>query len=100
MSTLTIYSNSNLTYDRNLIIDGIEEYLLSIDSFHVFDFQYIKNKLNLEIKVNLNQEYIDKGYSIGKTQNYDYLSIENMNDNKYYYFKHPYFKPKGIRDLF
>lgn len=86
MSTLTIYSNSNLTYDRNLIVDNIEEYLLTIDSFHVFDFQYIKNKLNLEIKVNLNQEYIDKGYSIGKTQNYDYLSIENMNDNKYYYF--------------
>lgn len=95
-SVLILYYQSQVLPDRNFIIDNaqgqskVDEYLAEraretqISPIAITDFQYIKHRLSLSIKVNLNQadlEMIDE-------KDLNYCSIRNgaRTNKTYYYF--------------
>lgn len=83
-STLKIYKSSNISPRKNFIIDSISDYLATLaDTLTITNFQFIKHELNLEIKVNLSQTYLNYWNPTA----YDYLSIQNESDTTpVYYF--------------
>lgn len=85
MSTITLYKNLNILEEKNYIIEDIETFLnnLIIGTKLTFtNAQYIKQGLNAEAKVKMNQDELDKV----KTNTYNYCSIKNDNGDVYYYF--------------
>ena len=83
-STLKLYFNSRISPRKNFIIDSLSSYLATLDdTITLSDFQYIKHALTLEIKIDLDQEYL--GYL--NTDALDYVSIQNSDQtNIVYYF--------------
>lgn len=88
MSTIKLYRNCKILEEKNLQIEDIHQYLATFSGgdIKVFnDAQYIKQGLDTEVKVTLDQTYLDKQW----TNNFNYCSIEMDNgglDNTYYYF--------------
>lgn len=86
MSIIKLYRNCKILEEKNFQVDDIEQYLASLTPVKTFDnAQYIKMGLDAEVKVTLDQSYLDKQW----TNMYNYCSIEMDNgglDNTYYYF--------------
>lgn len=86
MSTIKLYRNCKILEEKNFQVDDIEQYLATLTPVKSFDnAQYIKMGLDAEVKVNLDQTYLDKQW----TNMYNYCSIElddGGQDNTYYYF--------------
>lgn len=88
MSTIKLYRNCKITEEKNFQVDEVYDYLGSFSGGDVKVFnncQYIKQGLDAEVKVTLDQTYLDKQW----TNMFNYCSIEMDNgglDNTYYYF--------------
>ena len=84
-STITIYKNTYLNYEKNFIIDDLKNYLNDKVIFVRNNFQYFKTfELQCTIKLNLSQELINPL----DIANMDYLKVENsdMSNSTFYYF--------------
>ncbi|MCQ2088154.1 MAG: hypothetical protein MJZ37_08865 [Bacilli bacterium] len=86
MSKIRLYRNCKILEEKNFQVDDIETYLSTLTPVKEFNpTQYIKQGLDIEVKVTLDQTYLDKQW----TNMYNYCSIEMDNggqDNTYYYF--------------
>jgi len=77
MSDIKLYKTI-ITPNRNALVESIETYLAGLTpTYTETDFQYQKLSINMEIKINANQEYVGK--TVG-----NYLRL--YQDNKPYYF--------------
>ena len=88
-STLTLYFNSILNPEKNYALDDgnghrtIEQYLSSLTSLIINDFQYIKHSLSLSIKLERGQHGLMMG---ANSQDLNYVKIQNGTENPCYYF--------------
>lgn len=63
MSTIKLYRNCKILEEKNLQIEDIHQYLATFsggDTKVFNDAQYIKQGLDTEVKVTLDQTYLDK----------------------------------------
>lgn len=61
-------------------VDDLSDYLLGLrDAYTVDDFQYIRNDLSIEVKLNLSQEYVNKF-------DYNYCKIKNSDEDQVFYY--------------
>lgn len=82
-STITLYRDSLITPEKNWIVEDIATYLATLVYLApVSDFQYIKHSLNLSIKLNKSQLFLDTNSIL----DYDYISIKNSNEIRTYYY--------------
>lgn len=78
ISTVKLYKDSLILEEKNFIVDDIEDYLATLtDTLIYTKFQYIKHGLNISIKIDKNQTLLD----YKNTNDYNYLSIQNMQNN-------------------
>lgn len=88
-STLTLYYNSLLNKEKNFILDDlsgnrrVEEYLSTLPSFQIENYQYVKHSLALIIKVDLPQSQLMMGEN---ANDLNYIKIQNGNETPLYYF--------------
>jgi len=83
-TTLTLYSGANweLLPEKLLVVENIENFLATKTSTQITNFQYLKNKLELSIKVDLSQNL-----SQPKDVSFKYVKVlDNDTSNIYYYF--------------
>jgi len=81
-SFIQIYAIDFLRVEKNFIIEDIDRFIDEYESIYVIrDFQYIKQSLNLTIKVNLSQANLSVD-----ADNLTYLSIKNSDDARIYYY--------------
>lgn len=80
-STLYLYRNSKIIPSKNFVVDSLEDYLSTLEKVVISDYQYLRNDLNLFIKINKTQNWTD---SI-ELNNYNYLKVV-QNGVSYYYF--------------
>lgn len=81
-STLTLYVGTKLDPKRNMKIDDLSSYLSSFTGTNKIikaNFQYIKHRLDLEIKVDMSQTNLN-------ILNLNYCSIQNGSERTRYYF--------------
>lgn len=87
-SAITLYYKSLVNKDKNFVLDDgagvrtIETYLATLTSSTITDFQYIKHRLTLSIKINMNQTNLD----MVDSNDLNYVKIQNGKDRPYYYF--------------
>lgn len=81
-STLKLYYRTEIEPDKNIVVEDIEDYLSTITSTTIEDFQYIKHNLDIVIKINESQEKLEYFYN----NNINYCSIQNENGKIVYYF--------------
>ena len=81
-STLIIYKNCKIIPEKLFIVEEIGEYLSSLEKMTINNFQYIRHSLELTIKVNLSQTYVD--FAIDKSWNY--CDITNGTARTIHYF--------------
>ena len=81
-SSVKLYFNSNILPNRNLEIDNLSDYLVTLTKETLDNFQYVKHKLFLSIKINKDQSHLD----YKESDNIDYLSIQNGTESIIYYF--------------
>ena len=79
--TITLYKDAKIIPARNFVVDDIETYLATLTKTTISAFQYLRNDLNLTIKINLSQVYTDSN----SLYNYNYLKVV-QNSITYYYF--------------
>ena len=88
-STLTLYFNSILNLDKNFALDDggsnrtIEQYLSTLVSLTINDFQYIKHGLSISIKLERGQHGLMMG---ANAQDLNYAKIQNGTETPMYYF--------------
>lgn len=80
-SNLVLYKDCKILSDRRFIVEGIESYLLQLTSLLVSNFQYLRNNIDLSIKIHKNEDFCE----ILATNNYNYLKVSQEGCN-YYYF--------------
>lgn len=85
MSTIKLYRNCKITEEKNFQVDNLSDYLSTLDatSKSYSTAQYVKQGLDAEVKVVLNQDYLDDS----TTNNYNYCSISNNGINYYYFIR-------------
>lgn len=78
--------------NENFILEDLDLNYLSTYLLKTIDnFQYIKNKYELSIKIILNQDYLDSGILTGKMPNkfderFKYCVVQNEHEQAYLYF--------------
>lgn len=77
-SKLTFYQ-CEITPEKNCVVDDITNYLNSLTSNVVDNFQYIKLDLDLYIKINSSQTNV-------ANFNYNYVAVKNSDVSKVYYY--------------
>ena len=88
-STLTLYYKSLINKDKNFILDkpngksAIENYLTTLESQVISEFQYVKHGLVVTIKLNKSQDELMMGHN---ARDLNYIKIQNGSENPYYYF--------------
>lgn len=82
ISEVRIYRSTPLTRERNLKIDGIEQFLNLYSPRTYTNFQYIKNGMDIEIKIDRTQREQDAD----NVAFINYCRIENLGNMPYYYF--------------
>lgn len=85
MANIKLYRNCEIREEKNFAVDDIERYLRDLIPVKEFqDAQYIKQGLDIEVKVKLDQTYLDREW----TNMFNYCRIENGggDDNCCYYF--------------
>lgn len=80
-STIYIYKDCKIIPSKNFVVDSIDTYLANLTKITILDFQYLRNDLNLTIKINKTQDWTDATL----TYNYNYLKVV-QNSVSYYYF--------------
>ena len=89
-STLSLYYLPYLTEDRRFILESsgrsfISQYLSTLTPLlTITDFQWVRNALTLDIKVNLSQTYTSMGYEVANK--FNYLKVETRGVGTFYYF--------------
>lgn len=78
-TTLTLYSNSKIEKFKNFIFDDLTTYLSTLQSITISGFQYIKIDLDIKIKINMQQEYLNPYFP------YNYIRVFE-HSTSYYYF--------------
>ena len=79
-STITFYS-TNITPDRNAVIDNLATYLNGCVKETISDFQYQKIQMNVRLKINKEQTNFPKSL-------YNYVGIKNADSERtFYYFR-------------
>ena len=79
-STITFYS-TNITPDRNAVIDNLATYLNGCVKETISEFQYQKIQMNVRLKINKEQTNFPKSL-------YNYVGIKNSDSEKtFYYFR-------------
>ena len=87
-STITIFKHSILTKDKNFALDkngsnlAIEEYLATLQSETITNFQYVKQGLAISIKINKGQTML----SLIEDNDWNYCKIQNDKGSPCYYF--------------
>lgn len=88
-STITLYYNCLVEKEKNFILDNpngtkaIETYLATLTSSIINNVQYVKQKLNLTIKLDMSQTGLNMGTG---ASDLNYVKIQNDAQNPYYYF--------------
>lgn len=80
-STIYLYKDSKIIPSKNFVVESIETYLAGLTYISITNFQYLRNDLNLTIKINKSQDFTDSVY----TYNYNYVKVV-QNSVNYYYF--------------
>ena len=89
-STLNLYKDSLIRPEKNFMVEDIATYLNNFNYMKrktITEFQYIKHSLELKIKIDTAQY----GLEFVASENWDYCSIQNLNElakptKKVYYF--------------
>ena len=81
MSSIILYKDSKIIPSKNFIVEGIETYLAGLTKITILDYQYLRNDLNLSIKINKTQDFSESIFE----NNYNYLKVVQGGVN-YYYF--------------
>lgn len=84
-SEVVLYKSTGLQPEKQFIIEDIDAYLFlnfGSDRTTISKYQYIKHGLNIAIKLNLSQTYLN---SLA-VNDYDYLTIKNGTEKVYRYF--------------
>ena len=87
-SVVTLYYKSLVNKEKNFVLDDssgnrrIETYLETLNKKIIRNFQYIKQKLSLSIKVNMSQVNLE----MVDSKDLNYVKIQNDNEKPYYYF--------------
>lgn len=82
ISTIILYANTEITPERNFIVEDIAEYLAKRSQITLTNFQYQRNSLQHQIKVNFSQVAVNYTYESG----FNYCSIINEGTKPVYYF--------------
>ena len=99
-STIKIYSSFIAMPSKNMVIDKFDTYISGISPYKTYTkFQYIKQQLNLSIKIDMSQNYLEM--DAFDVADLNYVSIKNENDEKtYYYFViNKFWKSKSTIEL-
>ena len=81
-STINIYKNSLIRPEKNFMVDNISTYLATLTKFTRTEFQYIKHALELEIKIDSDQDNLE--FLLANT--WDYASIKNSDSSRVVYY--------------
>ena len=81
-STLKLYKGCKIYPSKNFVVQNISTYLASLYPEIIYNFQYVKHALSVEIKLNKSETLLD----INHTNRYNYCSIQNGTERVYYYF--------------
>ena len=81
MSQIILFKNCKIVPDKNFIVEGIDTYLAGLESITISKFQYLRNDLQITIKINKSEEFTESIFA----NNYNYLKVV-QNDASYYYF--------------
>lgn len=82
-SSLVLYKSTGLQSEKQFIIEDISSFLSTkVSWIYTSKYQYIKHGLNIAIKLNLSQSYLD----VSSISDYDYLTIKNGTERMYFYF--------------
>lgn len=85
-STITLYNSCKILPNKAFIVDDISDYLGTFtegtNKKTIANFQYIKHALNIDIKLDLSQIYLNPS----SANDYNYISIQNGSDKIFYYF--------------
>lgn len=81
MSQITLFKNCKIVPDKNFIVEGIDTYLAGLVSITISNFQYLRNDLQITIKINKSEEFTESIFE----NNYNYLKVV-QNNVSYYYF--------------
>lgn len=88
---ITLYKDCKIEEGKGLIVDDITTYLSTLTKIEAPNFQYQKNDLTIDVKVNLSQMHLEAK----ALYNYNYVSITNfeydsegevLNTGKTYYY--------------
>lgn len=74
---ITLYKHTKITPERNAMVDNLGDYLATCESTTI-ECQYIKPDLDVEIKLDMPQEVLDK-------PEYNYAAINNGGELRYYF---------------
>ena len=93
-STLTLYKKCEILPQRNFRIDDIEDYLATLDSVVISNYQYQRIELEKEFKIDISQIYQEPF----EANNYNYAKIQN-DDGKVLYFFITAKKQRAIKTI-
>lgn len=79
MNSVIKFYECEINPTKNAIVENLEEYLSNKIIFQRSNFQYIKNALDVSIKIDINQDNISSFAP-------NYVSIKNDEENKIYYY--------------
>ena len=88
IANIKVYKNCKIEYGKNFVVDNIEDYLSTLsNTLEYDDFQYQKIQFSMNIKLNWHESTLE----MISSQNYNYLSITNYEDDSSYQTRTYYF---------
>lgn len=75
---ITLYK-TKITPERNAQVDYLEEYLKQCKTSGSIECQYIKNDVDIEVKLDMSQEELEN-------PQYNYAAIQNKDEGRVYYY--------------
>lgn len=76
-SQINLYFNSKIERGKNFSVDNIEDYLRTLGSINIPNFQLIKHAWSISIKINLSQSTLE----YNSLNNFNYVSILNTGED-------------------
>lgn len=85
-STVILYKDCKIVPDKNFEVDNVFRYLNTLSKITIYNFQYIKHGLDIEIKVatdSIMENYTaEELLNYKNSHRYNYISILNSSDDK------------------
>lgn len=87
-SSIVLYYKSLVTAEKNFVLASldntrrIEQYIVNLTNITINDFQYIKHKLVLSIKINMSQANLQ----MIDSKDLNYVKITNTGEKSFFYF--------------